>query len=146
MDGSGTQATQILGNGSSGADKGGAKGADGQDNSLAVKEPFRAAGEVVAQAKDAADEVIGQAKAAAGEVITQAKTVAGEALTSLAKDFAEQAPDIARKVRERAGPLAQDLYQRGGEYLSRNTQANPLALLLIAGAVGYGIGYLFSRR
>ena len=90
--------------------------------------------------------MLNQAKDAAEEVIEQSKNAASDALTSLAHDIAEQAPEIAQRVRDQAGAAAETLYRRGGEFLSPKVQAYPLTALLIAGVVGYSLGYLFSRR
>jgi ElaB/YqjD/DUF883 family membrane-anchored ribosome-binding protein len=103
-----------------------------------------AAVRVANQAGDAVAQRIEHARGTAEEVISGAKDAA-EAVTSAAKQFSAQAPDIARRVRDQAGTIAQDLYHHGDEYLSRNVQANPLTALLIAGAVGYALGYLSSR-
>jgi hypothetical protein len=36
--------------------------------------------------------------------------------------------------------------RRAGEYLTRNVNEYPLAAVLIAGAIGYGIGYLIHKQ
>lgn len=90
--------------------------------------------------------VVEHAKAAAEEIIDHAKSTAGEALTSMAEDVARQAPEIAQRVRDQAATVADDLYRSGGEYVSRQFKAYPLTSVLLAAAVGYGLGYLVSRR
>ena len=45
------------------------------------------------------------------------------------------APTLTQQAREQAS--------QAGEYLTRNVQEYPLAAVLVAGLVGYGLGYLF---
>jgi ElaB/YqjD/DUF883 family membrane-anchored ribosome-binding protein len=110
-----------------------------------MPEPARVAEDVLNHAGNAAGEVIDHAKEAAEQLIEQTKNAAGDAVTSFAQDVAEQAPEIARRVRDQAGAAAETLYRQGGEYLSPKVRAYPLAALVIAGVVGYSLGYLFSR-
>ena len=59
------------------------------------------------------------------------------------------AQELARRAREQAAIAGDALYQQGtraGEYLTRNVNEYPLAALLIAGAVGYGLAYLIHAR
>src|SRR5829696_9591150 len=42
----------------------------------------------------------------------------------------------------RVGEQAAELSQRAGEYLTRNVNEYPLAALMVAGAIGYGVAYL----
>ena len=102
--------------------------------------------DLIGHVTNAAGEVIEHAKSAAEEVMDHAKTAAGEKLTSVAEDVARQAPEIARQVRDQASQAANDLYRSGSEYLSRQVETYPLSGLVIAAAIGYGLGYLFSRR
>lgn len=121
-------------------------GVDSRANTTAAEPQKGAAEDLVGHATNAAGEVIEHAKSAADEVIDHAKTAAGETLTSLAEDVARQAPEIARQVRDQAGKAADDLYRSGSEYVSRQVETYPLSALVVAAAVGYGLGYLFSRR
>ena len=105
-----------------------------------------AAADLVTHTTKAAGEVVEHAKAAAEEIIDHAKSTAGEALTSMAEDVARQAPEIAQRVRDQASTVADDLYRTGGEYVSRQVERYPLTSVLLAAAVGYGLGYLVSRR
>ena len=104
-----------------------------------------AAADLVTHTTKAAGEVV-EHKAAAEEIIDHAKSTAGEALTSMAEDVARQAPEIAQRVRDQAATVADDLYRSGGEYVSRQVETYPLTSVLLAAAVGYGVGYLVSRR
>ena len=55
-----------------------------------------------------------------------------------ARTTAATAQDLAR----RAGEQTYEQGQRVGEYLTRNVNEYPLAALMVAGAIGYGIAYL----
>jgi ElaB/YqjD/DUF883 family membrane-anchored ribosome-binding protein len=94
-----------------------------------------------------------------GGTLEQAKTMVrdvGEQAKSVARDYGEQARNLASSAGEtaqdlarRAGVPTEKLYQQGvqaGEYLTRNVHEYPLTALLIAGAVGYGLGYLIHSR
>jgi ElaB/YqjD/DUF883 family membrane-anchored ribosome-binding protein len=76
--------------------------------------------------------------------LEQAKTMArnvGEQARSIANTATNTAQDLARRAREQTDTL----YQQGtqaGEYLTRNVNEYPLTALLVAGAIGYGLGYL----
>jgi len=80
-------------------------------------------------------------KNAAGDAVEHIKAAAGEALASVAENIGEQA-------RDEAGAAAEALLRqtrRAGDRLSRYATAKPLTALLVAGAVGYGLGYLMQR-
>lgn len=73
----------------------------------------------------------------------------GEQARSAVSSASENAGELARRAREQASAASETLYQQGakaGEYLSRNVNEYPLASLLIAGAIGYGIAYLIHNR
>ena len=62
-----------------------------------------------------------------------------------ARAMAAGAQDMARRAADQASAAGEVLYDQGtraGEYLTRNVNEYPIAALLIAGAVGYGLGYL----
>ena len=65
----------------------------------------------------------------------------GEALASVAENLGEHARDQAAATAEAL--LGQT--RRAGDRLSHYAAANPLTALLVAGAVGYELGYLFHR-
>jgi ElaB/YqjD/DUF883 family membrane-anchored ribosome-binding protein len=93
-------------------------------------EPHREAGDMLAEATNAASDAVERAKAAAGE-----------ALASVAENLGEHA-------RDQAASTAEALLRptRGaGDRLSHYAAANPLTALLVAGAVGYGFGYLLHH-
>jgi hypothetical protein len=59
------------------------------------------------------------------------------------------AQELARRAREQTAMASDVLYHQGtrtGEYLTRKVNEYPLATLLIAGAVGYGLAYLIHTR
>ena len=96
----------------------------------------------IPQSAGAAEKDVPNAKHPAVELLDQATTAAGDALTSMAENLGEQAQDMARRIGDQttAGTRA------AGDYLSRRTGANPLAALLIAGAIGYAVSYLVHRH
>ena len=120
-------------------------GVDSKANTTAA-EAQKGTQDLIGHATNAAGQVIEHAKSAAEEVIDHAKTAAGNTLTSVTEDVARRAPEIARQVRDQAGQAADDLYRSGSEYLSRQVETYPLSALVVAAAIGYGLGYLFNRR
>jgi ElaB/YqjD/DUF883 family membrane-anchored ribosome-binding protein len=57
--------------------------------------------------------------------------------------------DIGDQAREQASTAGDALYRQGqrtGEYLTQNVNEYPLAALLIAGIIGYGLAYLIHTR
>lgn len=87
-----------------------------------------------------------------GGTIEQARTMArnvGEQAWSAATNAGSAAQDLARRAREQTSGVIDPLYQQGaraGEYVTRNINDYPLATLLIAGAVGYGLAYLIHGQ
>ena len=79
---------------------------------------------------------------------------------SIVQDLANQASEVGRQAVGQAGDLLQNvapqakeaasnLYQRGsqsGEYARQFAAEQPVAALLIAAAIGYGLAYLVHRR
>lgn len=68
-----------------------------------------------------------------------------------AEDHYVRAQRSVRRAADDASDYAEDAYERGGHYLRRGTREvshqvaeYPLASLLIAGAVGFGLGLLVS--
>jgi hypothetical protein len=57
--------------------------------------------------------------------------------------------ELARRTSEQARAAGDVLYRQGqrtGEYLTQNVNEYPLAALLIAGMIGYGLAYLIHTR
>src|SRR5260221_10089419 len=88
----------------------------------------------------------------AGDVIEQTRATVrnlSEQASAAIADPGATAKELARRAREQAAMASDVLYQQGtraGEYLTRNVNEYPLAALLIAGAVGYGLAYLIHTR
>ena len=110
-------------------------------------------------AKDAAE----QGDKAANEAARRAGAEVQPALDQgkeTVKDLASQASEAGRQAVDRAGELLQNvapqakevasnLYERGsqsGEYARQVAAEQPVAALLIAAAIGYGLAYLIHRR
>src|SRR5262245_57489501 len=67
------------------------------------------------------------------------------AVMEVARNVGEQARTAAASAQDlarRAGEQTYEQGQRAGEYLTRNVNEYPLAALMVAGAIGYGIAYL----
>ena len=111
-----------------------------------VADATEAASDIIRGVRNASGEIIEHAKTAADGVIDQAQQAASEALTGSLQDLGTQAQEMARNASEHAAAAAENLYQHGSEYVSRKTRNFPISAVLIAGALGYGIGYLSSRR
>jgi vacuolar-type H+-ATPase subunit H len=111
-----------------------------------VADATAAASDIIRGVRNVSGEIIEHAKTAADGVIDQAQQPASEALAGSLQDLGTQAQEMARNASEHAAAAAEDLYQHGSEYVARKTRNFPISAVLIAGALGYGIGYLSSRR
>ena len=72
----------------------------------------------------------------------------GATAQQMARRAGDTAQDLARRAREQTGVAGDTLYQQGaraGQYLTRNVNEYPVAALLIAGMVGYGLAFLIHR-
>ena len=93
-----------------------------------------------------------QARQIAGDTMEQARSTArnlSEQARSAMADPGATAQELARRAREQAGMAGDALYQQGaraGEYLTRNVNDYPLAAVLVAGAIGYGLAYLIHAQ
>jgi ElaB/YqjD/DUF883 family membrane-anchored ribosome-binding protein len=110
-------------------------------------------------ARDTAEQVGKAAKEAVQRVGEQVQPALDQG-KSMAQGLATQASETGKQAVGRAGELLQNvapqakevasnLYERGlqsGEYARQYTVEQPLIALLIAGAIGYGLGYLIHRR
>ena len=92
----------------------------------------------------------GQSGDTIGATMEQARSMArnvGEQARSAVASAGTAAQDLAQRARDMSG--ADALYQQGaraGEYLTRNVNEYPLAALLVAGMVGYGLAYLVHTQ
>ncbi|MGH1571852.1 CsbD family protein [Methylobacterium sp. P31] len=102
----------------------------------------------------AAKELGGKVQSAVGD-LTGSKRDSVEGRVREASGQAEnlygQAKDTVRNVADDAYGYAEDAYERGGHYLRRGTHEvrhqvaeYPLASLVIAGLVGFGLGLLVN--
>ena len=89
-----------------------------------------------ASAETAIDKAAGLARDASSAGI-QAVTQASDAIQGAARE-------VGNKV-EQAATTAYQQGARAGGYVSRYAAEQPLAALLIAGAIGYGLAYLIHR-
>ena len=102
-------------------------------------------GTMVGQARD-------QVRQIAGDTMEQARNTArnlGDQAHSAMADPGATAQELARRAREQAVIAGDALYQQGtraGEYLTQHVNEYPLAALLIAGAIGYGLAYLIHSQ
>jgi ElaB/YqjD/DUF883 family membrane-anchored ribosome-binding protein len=68
---------------------------------------------------------------------------------SMAQDLATQASEAGRQAVGRTGELLQNVAPQAKEvarYARQHIVEQPLTALLIASAIGYGLGYLIHRR
>ena len=64
------------------------------------------------------------------------------------RQFIGQAGEFIEGLTPQAKQMASDLYEQGsqtGEYVRQYASQQPLTALLIAGAIGYALGYLTHR-
>jgi hypothetical protein len=81
------------------------------------------------------------------DTVNQATTMVrnvGEQVWSAASNAGGTAQELARQARDQVSGMMNSS-TRAGEYVTRNVNEYPLAALLIAGAVGYGLAYLFHN-
>ena len=111
-------------------------------------------GDTVGDLTDKIDQgkpVLRDLQASAGAAIDKAAGLARDA-SSAGIQAVAQASDaiqgVAREVGNKVDQAATTAYQQGtraGGYVSRYAAEQPLAALLIAGAIGYGLAYLIHR-
>ena len=102
-------------------------------------EPTNATGSMEpGKSAEALEQGLEQGKAMARELGERARAAA-----------ASTAQDLARRGREQAAVAGEVIYRQGaraGEYLTRNVNEYPLSALMIAGVIGYALGYLIHSR
>jgi ElaB/YqjD/DUF883 family membrane-anchored ribosome-binding protein len=122
------------------------------DDTLTREQAMDVARHIGKTALDEGRQQAQKAGAMASDTLEQAKAMArdvGEQARAAAVDAGATAQDLARRAREQATAASDALYQQGmraGEYLTENVNEYPLTALLIAGAIGYGIAFLFHAR
>jgi ElaB/YqjD/DUF883 family membrane-anchored ribosome-binding protein len=106
------------------------------------------AGDAARQAGAGAQSAVERGKAAVEQVQTSATTVARQASEAGRQALSQAGEAMQGLTGERAGQVASNLYQQSvaaGGYVSRFVAEQPVAALLLAGAVGYGLAYLIHR-
>ena len=87
-----------------------------------------------------------------GQPVEKAKAMVrniGNQARAAATDPNATVQELARRAREQARAAGDVLHRQGqrtGEYLTQNVNQYPLAALLIAGVIGYGLVYLIHTR
>ena len=87
-----------------------------------------------------------------GQPVEKAKAMVrniGNQARAAATDPNATVQELARRAREQARAAGDVLHRQGqrtGEYLTQNVNQYPLAALLIAGVIGYGLAYLIHTR
>lgn len=92
--------------------------------------------------------VIGKAKDAGATMADAASSFVKQATTTGAK-AASALQDAAKKASSDANEIGGRVYEdarRASQSLARSVEEQPLAALLVAAAIGYGIAYLVHRR
>jgi ElaB/YqjD/DUF883 family membrane-anchored ribosome-binding protein len=110
-------------------------------------------------AKDTAEQAGKTANEAAQWVGEQVQPALDQG-KSMAQDMANRASEAGRQARDRAGEfvesvapqakqVASNLYDQGarsGEYVRQYAAKDPLAAMLVAGVLGFALGYLVRGR
>jgi len=112
-------------------------------------------GDTVGDLTDKIDQgkpVLRDLQASAGAAIDKAAGLARDASSAGIQAVAQASDAIqgaAREVGKQVDQAVTSVYRqsaRAGGYVSRYAAEQPLAALLIAGAIGYGLAYLIHRR
>jgi ElaB/YqjD/DUF883 family membrane-anchored ribosome-binding protein len=112
--------------------------------------------EIAKDAAEQASKTVSEATQGVGEqvqpALDQAKTTAQD-LANRASEAGRQAVDRAGEFAESVVPQAKqaasNLYDQGaqsGEYVRQYVAQQPLAAMLVAGVIGYTLGYLIHRH
>ena len=107
--------------------------------------------EVQGMAGNAANEanrMASDAATSAQAALDQGKTMI-EDWQSGATETVEKAKTLAREVGKQASQAATNFYEQSATargYVTQFTAEQPVAALMIAGALGYGLAYLIHRR
>jgi ElaB/YqjD/DUF883 family membrane-anchored ribosome-binding protein len=110
-------------------------------------------------AKDAAEQASKTVNEATQRVGEQVQPALDQA-KGTAEDLANRASEAGRQAMDRAGKfvesvcassqqVASNLYDQGaqsGEYVRQYAAQQPLAAMLVAGVIGYALGYLIHRH
>ncbi len=132
---------------------------DGRTMSDATAKVGEAVNDLAAKTEEMVEDKIDQSKpmfrdlqASAGAAIDKTAGLARDA-SSAGIQAVAQASDaiqgVASEVGNKVGQAATTAYQQGARargYVSQYAAEQPLAALLIAGAIGYGLAYLIHRN
>jgi ElaB/YqjD/DUF883 family membrane-anchored ribosome-binding protein len=110
-------------------------------------------------AKDAGEQASKTVNEATQRVVAQVQPALDQAKAT-AQDLGNRASEAGRQAMDRAGELvesvapqakqvASNLYDQGaqsGEYVRQYAAQQPLTAMLVAGVIGYTLGYLIHRH
>jgi uncharacterized protein YjbJ (UPF0337 family) len=104
--------------------------------------------------RDAADHVAETARDIGGKVRDAVGNLVGSndvedharRAKGAAEDTYERAERSVRHAGREAYDTAEDAYENGGRYLTSQVAEHPVAALLVAGLLGYGLGLLIHGR
>ena len=118
------------------------------DQTRATETVRDTAGQVGKAANEAMQRVGAQIQPALDQGKSMAQNLANQA-SEAGRQAVGQAGELLQNVAPQAKEVASNLYDRGsqsGEYIRQYAAEQPVAALLIAGAIGYGLAYLIHRR
>ncbi len=104
--------------------------------------------DIEAAAREAVSHTQSQAKGFANEAKSQADSFSSR-VQDTAKDMRDRTYDVANQMPDTFNNVMQqsrDLYARSSDEVGRRVNKQPIESLLIAMAMGYFMGWLFTRR
>jgi uncharacterized protein YjbJ (UPF0337 family) len=101
--------------------------------------------ELGGKAQKAAGQFVGDDETAVRGVVNQA-TGAAQNAYGQAKDAVRSAVDAAPEFASRAGDVGQRYLRQGNEAVANRIGEQQIMALLVAGAVGYALGWLLHGR
>lgn len=116
--------------------------------STMASDATKQAGAAMQSGLDQGKAMIQDAQTRIEDAQTSVATLARQA-SEAGRQAMAQAGDAAREASNQATQAATNLYQQGsraGGVISQYTAEQPMAALLVAGAIGYGLAYLIHRR
>ena len=108
---------------------------------MASETATKTAGQGEARAQDQ----VGDQVRDAAERVSHAAKAAYEQVSGVAQDTYERGSRVVREQRERY-PEADRYLREGGESVRAPVRDNPVLAILLAGALGYGLAYIFHAR
>jgi ElaB/YqjD/DUF883 family membrane-anchored ribosome-binding protein len=101
--------------------------------------------ELAQDAREEAKPVLRNLQASAGDAVNKMSDLARKA-SNVGLQTASQAGDAIQGVAREVGSQAYQQGARAQGYVTQFVMEQPLAALLVAGAIGYGLAYLMLRR